>query len=120
MKKTKSIIQTEESIKKKQCYLCVMLEDDTGVKYGLQEHHIFGGANRYLSEGYGLKVMLCARHHGHGGDDDVHNEGRNNYMKYLHSIGQRKWVEWFMSQDKNASEEDAKKHFREIFGKNYL
>lgn len=42
----KSIMQTE-----KQCYI-------TGRTSGLQEHHVFEGKNRKLSEKYGLKVWL--------------------------------------------------------------
>jgi len=119
MKKTKSIVQSEESIKKKQCYLCLMLENDNSVKYQLQEHHIFGGSRRYISEGYGLKVMLCAKHHGHGGDFDVHNEGKNNYMKYLHEIGQKTWMHKYM-QDRGVIEEKALEVFRDTFGKSYV
>ena len=59
MAKVKSIMQNEN-----ECFIC-----DT--KLGLQEHHIFPGSFRNNSEKYGLKVVLCERHH--TGDNGVHN-----------------------------------------------
>ena len=53
---SKSIMQHE-----KECYICRKLVG-AGVPLpgaGLEEHHIFGAANRKLSEHYGLKVWLC-------------------------------------------------------------
>jgi hypothetical protein len=50
----KSIIQ----LNKNYCYIC---REQTGYiveRRGLEEHHIFGGPNRKLSEKYGLKVYL--------------------------------------------------------------
>ncbi len=47
----KSIIQDE-----KVCYI-------TGRGDNLEEHHVFGGYNRKLSEQYGLKVYLTAELH---------------------------------------------------------
>ena len=46
----KSIIQQD-----KECYIC-------GSPY-VEDHHIFGAANRNNSEKYGLKVWLCHEHH---------------------------------------------------------
>lgn len=47
----KSILQNEQ-----ECYIC-------GTTRTLECHHIFGAANRKLSEKYGLKVYLCKYHH---------------------------------------------------------
>ena len=46
-------IMQEEGI----CYLC----GSSGIDdmCGLEQHHVFGGPNRKLSERYGLKVYLC-------------------------------------------------------------
>lgn len=49
--------------KQKECYVC------HGV-YDLEGHHCFGGANRPISELYGLKVWLC--HKDHTGDAGNH------------------------------------------------
>ena len=47
----KSILQEE-----KECYIC-------GTTLNLEKHHIYGAANRKLSEKYGCVVWLCKRHH---------------------------------------------------------
>lgn len=41
---------------RKECYVC---HCETNLEY----HHCFGGANRPISELYGLKVWLCHKHH---------------------------------------------------------
>lgn len=92
----KSIMQKE-----KECFYCKT------TRY-LEEHHIFGGANRKYSERYGLKVYLCNRDHNQSPFGVHFNAER---MQELHELGQRKFMEHF-----NASLED----FRKIFGKNYL
>jgi len=88
----KSIIQTE-----KVCYFANDKCDGW-----LEEHHIFGGANRKNSEKYGLKVHLCKRHH-----DKAHEGGI--LMDTLHKVGQRKFEETHSHEE-----------FMKIFGKNYL
>lgn len=84
------------------CFLCG--------KYGLlEEHHLFSGPNRKLSEKYGLKVWLCG--------EECHRNGRKSAHRCaetaqrLHEYGQKK----FMAEH-NASIDK----FREMFGKNYL
>lgn len=69
-KHKKSILQQE-----KYCYLCDLLAHKYMVR-GLQEHHIFGGPNRSISEAEGLKCWLCLEHHTHG-PEAVHNNIRN-------------------------------------------
>lgn len=44
------------------CYIC-RKEYNINTVAGLEEHHIFGGPLRPLSERLGLKVYLCHRHH---------------------------------------------------------
>ena len=54
-----SLLQNKES---RICYLCAR-EGDNSWKSVLEEHHIFGGPNRHLSEEYGLKVYICPECH---------------------------------------------------------
>ena len=57
----RSVIQRDETY----CYICKE-------KYGIdalqptEEHHVFGGPLRAISEKNGLKVRLCHRHHTEG------------------------------------------------------
>lgn len=80
------------------CFLCGSYRD-------IEIHHIFGGANRKLSDKYGLTVPLCRGCHNlppHGAHFN------RETMQYLHEIGQR------------AFEEHYTEDFVEIFGRNYL
>jgi hypothetical protein len=82
----------------KKCYI-------TGATTGLHKHHIFGGANRKLSEQYGLYVYLIPEYH--TGDKGVHFN--REFDLQLKREGQRKFEETHSRED-----------FRRIFGKNYL
>lgn len=69
---------------------------------------IFGGANRKLSDKYGLTVTLCHDCHNEP-PDGIHHNKRNMFL--LHVYGQMKAMKeqgWTRDQ------------FREIFGRNYL
>jgi hypothetical protein len=84
------------------CFLCG--------KWGLlEQHHIFGGANRKLSERYGLKVDLCWFECHREGPRAVHRCAET--AQQLHEYGQRKYM-----KEQNATAEE----FRAMFGKNYL
>lgn len=86
--------------RKGRCYLCS--------RYGqTEEHHIFGGPNRTLSEKYGLKVDLCLECHRFGAHA-VHKD--QAVMDELHRLGQ----EAFESQI------GSREQFRKIFGRNWL
>jgi len=87
----KSILQDE-----RECYFCKNPR--------VECHHIFGAANRGLSEQLGLKVWLCPTCHRR-----VH-EGRGE-MDYLHKIGEKAFIAKY-----GYTEDD----FRRIFGRNYL
>lgn len=67
-KHPKPIVATEPGI----CYLCAR----EGGNYTYQctecHHVVFGGGGRKRSEGAGIKVYLCRRHHKEG-KDAVHN-----------------------------------------------
>jgi predicted ATP-dependent serine protease len=84
------------------CFLC-------GKWNQLEEHHIFGGANRKKSEKYGLKVSLCALECHREGPHSVHRCAET--ARQLHEYGQRKFM-----QEQNATIDD----FRAAFGRNYL
>ncbi len=100
----KSIIQ----LNKNYCYIC---REQTGYiveRRGLEEHHIFGGPNRILSEKYGLKVYLCPEHHQFG-PDAVHKNPNYGHDYYLKQIGQQAFTERYPDLD-----------FRAIFGKSFI
>lgn len=92
----KSIISTD-----KRCYICHSCEM-------IEIHHVFGGANRKISERYGLTVPLC--HY-------CHNEPPNgvHQNKEIRKKLQKK-VQKFAMLRYGWSVED----FRKLFGKNYL
>lgn len=81
------------------CLLC-------GSTWNLEEHHIFCGKNRKLSEKYGLKIRLCPYCH-RDGKAGVHADAKK--AEQLHRMGQQAFERRF-----------PEKNFREIFGKNYL
>ena len=95
--KTISVIQPD---KEEGCYIC-------GRKSGLEEHHIFGGANRGKSEADGMKVWLCYECH-RTGKMAVHTNKRT--MDWLHTVGQTEWEKRYGSREK----------FVERYGKSYL
>lgn len=91
---SKSIIQ-----KNKECFV-------TKSTTNLHKHHIFGGANRKLSEKYGLWIYLRADWHDMS-DYGVHfNKELDTRLKI---IAQRRFIEEYPHQD-----------FIRIFGKNYI
>ena len=89
----------------RECFLC----GRNGNGDPLERHHIFGGANRKLSEKYGLVVWLCGSRCHREGRYSAHQNGL--VADYLHRMGQMQ-----------AMKEQGwtKDEFREIFGKNYL
>jgi hypothetical protein len=90
----KSIIQEHK--------LCIKTNSPTF----LHKHHIFGGANRKLSEQYGLWVWLRGDWHNLS-DYGVHFN--KEFDTELKQIAQRKFEETHTRQE-----------FMSIFGKNYL
>ena len=80
------------------------------------KHHIFGGANRKLSEQYGLWVYLCPEHHNMS-NHSVHRDRK--IMEKYHTLGQKAFEKKFM-HDKMASEDEARTEFMRIFGRSYL
>ena len=72
----------------------------------LEEHHIFGGPNRGISEAEGLKVYLCIEHH-RTGPEAVHNDAET--MDLLRRDGQQAF-----------EREHTRQEFIQLIGKNYL
>jgi hypothetical protein len=95
-KKLRSILPTKKGV----CYKC-------GRQGITEEHHIFGGANRKLSEKYKLKVDLCMGCH-RTGKEAVHI--CKETAEQLHIDGQRAFERCIGSREE----------FQSIFGKNYL
>lgn len=96
-----SILQSKDNT----CYLCRILNDDYRQGF-VHEHHIYGGANRSISEAEGLKVYLCLKHHIDGAEA-VHNNINN--MRILQREGQRAY-----------EQEHSRQQFMELIGRNYL
>ena len=89
----------------KACFLC----GRNGTTDPLDAHHIFGGANRKLSEKYALVVPLCHNRCHENGKDAVHRNAAT--AQALHEFGQRLCMErmgWSIEE------------FRAVFGRNYL
>ena len=96
----KSIIQTDKT----RCYICG--KNAYADYWGLDEHHVYSGANRKKSERYGLKVYLCHNScHLYG----VHKNAELN--RQLRADVQRKAMEHYGW----TTEE-----FIKLFGKNYI
>lgn len=69
------------------CYLCG--RNRIADPCGLEEHHVFGGANRKFSEKYGLKIHICGERCHRNGKDAVHKikrliwQSRQQGKRYL-------------------------------------
>ena len=74
----------------------------------LERHHIFGGANRSLSEKYGLVVNLCHECHNEP-PDGVHFNAEN-------MLALRKWAQKQAMEHYGWDEAE----FIRIFGRSYL
>lgn len=90
-----SIIQKEKA-----CYIC-------GAEVMLEEHHVYGGPCRKLSERYGLKVYLC--HY-------CHNEPPNG-VHFNAAVNERlkAEVQQIAMDHYGWSVEDFRKYFRKSF-----
>ncbi len=89
----------------RECFLC----GRNGNGDPLERHHIFGAANRKLSEKYGLVVDLCGNRCHRNGEYSAHRN--KDVAAYLHRYGQEKAM-----KENNWTAEQ----FREIFGKSYI
>ena len=87
------------------CWLC----GRNGMGDTLEQHHIFGGANRAKSEKYNLVVYLCGNRCHREGPQAAHRNSRT--QEKLHIAGQLKAM-----REQGWTEEE----FRKVFGKSYL
>lgn len=75
---------------------------------GCHKHHVFGGANRKLSEQDRLFIYLTPRMHNMSNDGIHFNK---SFMDYAHKIGQVSWMRYYHK---------TKEEFILRYGKNYL
>lgn len=85
----------------KKCFVCEMT-------IGLHRHHIFGAANRKISDKQGCWVYLCGYHH------NLSNQGVHNNRELDLKIKELCQERWEMINNANHDE------FRRIFGRSYL
>lgn len=78
----------------------------TGAEVGLHKHHIFGGANRKLSERHGLYVWLTPEWHNMSGHGVHFSPALDRELK---QVGQREFERRY-----------SREKFMLLFGRNYL
>ena len=85
----------------KECFVC-------GTTLNIHDHHcIYGTSNRKISEKYGLKVWLCARHHNMSGEGVHFNKSLDLRLKT-------------MAQEYYESHYGTREEFIREFGRSYL
>lgn len=84
----------------RRCRVCGTTKD-------LHKHHVYGGANRPISEKYGCWIYLCAAHHNMSSAGVHFNKALDTAIK---EETQRRWEE--IHGDREA--------FRKTFGRSYL
>ena len=97
-----SIIQSKEF---HYCFLCAVLHEDYRWQQ-TEEHHVYPGPCRDISEAEGFKVYLCLDHH-RTGKDAVHNNA--GMMGLLKVIVQREY-----------EKTHTRKEFMELVGRNHI
>jgi hypothetical protein len=113
MKKSSSFSETglpfgkPQSVKRKEeKYPALFTEPEWAYQKGKEKHHIYGAANRHLSEKYGLYVYLSQNRH-LSVTDNIDKE----FVTWLKQEGQRRFMKAY-----GATEQT----FYEIFKKMYL
>ena len=91
----KSILQDE-----KRCFIC-------GSYNWIEEHHIYGGPNRKVSEKNGFKVYLCHYCHNEPPKGVHHNKERRLWLRAK-------------CQEKYESMGHTREEFMRLIGRNYL
>ena len=98
--------QKPQSVKKEEKYPPLFTEPEWAYQKGKEKHHIYGAANRHLSEKYGLYVYLSQNRH-LSVTDNIDKE----FVTWLKQEGQRRFMKAY-----GATEQT----FYEIFKKMYL
>ena len=125
----KSIMQNKKS---DYCFICKHYQqapEPPRIRYDLmgnphpelEEHHVFGGINRSLSEKYGLKVYICRYHHTgdiNGSSEAVHQNPNTGADLWLKKKAQYAWERKFAHHLHES--EEANEEFRKVFGRSYL
>lgn len=75
----KSIIQNKED---HYCFLCAVLNNDYR-QQPTEEHHVYPGINRQISEGNGFKVHICIPHHRTGKNAAHNNRAISDLLKVM-------------------------------------
>ena len=88
------------------CYLCIKLHNDYRCWTMREEHHVFDGPNRKISEENGFKVKLCIGHH-RTSPEAVHTKKEN--MLLIQQDVQREYEKTHTRQQ-----------FMSLIGRNYL
>lgn len=96
----KSILQPHRDY----CFLC----GKNGAGDRLEEHHIFGSANRKLSEADGLKVYLCGNECHRNGKQSAHRNA--DVARFLKMAAQEVWERTYGNREE----------FIKRYGKSYL
>ncbi len=97
---SKSIIQEDRT----HCFICG--RNARADYFGLDEHHVYGGPNRKISEKYGLKVYICHdRCHLNGVHKDAELDRTLKEVVQRRAMTYYHWTEDF---------------FRGLIGKSYL
>lgn len=96
----KSIIQED----REHCFICG--RNAHADYWGLDEHHVYGGANRKMSEKYGLKVYIC---HDSCHLNGVHKDA--NLNRQVQAIVQKRAMQYYGW---------TLQEFIRIFRKNYM
>lgn len=101
-KHMKSIINQDRGT----CYLCIKLHNDYRYWMNREEHHVYDGPNRQISEENGFKVKLCLPHH-RTGPEAVHVKAEN--MRLIQRDVQREY-----------EKTHTRKEFMDLIGRNFL
>lgn len=88
------------------CYLCVRLHNDYRCWTMREDHHVYDGPNRRMSEENGFKVKLCIPHH-RTGPEAAHVNSKS--MRLIQEDVQREY-----------EKTHTRKQFLDLIGRNYL
>lgn len=94
----KSIIQ-----KNKECWFCKDIR--------VEDHHIYFGANRKISEKYGFKVWLCNLHH---------TGSFTNIRDYAVHFNREKDLELKKTCQRKFEENHTREEFINLIGRSYI
>lgn len=109
-KKIRSIIPGDSKYK---CFFCNRYFNDY---FKGEAHHIFGGANRPLSDEDGLVIHLC--YECHRGEKGIHGRDGLPIKVKAQRIGQQEWEDNRMKLF-DLTREEATKQFILRYGKSY-